>query len=116
LESFFPLNVTKAINSSCAVVPLKTRLAVTLRWLAGGSYLDLCFAWGLGVLTFNDSDHGFLWQTLQALDEIFQMGFPLHDENKLEELSLGFSNHSGGILDGCVFALDGFGVSTRAPY
>ncbi len=110
------MNVTKAINSSGAVVPLKTRLAVTLRWLAGGSYLDLCFAWGLGVLTFYGSDHGFLWQTLQALDEIFQMGFPLHDEKKLEELSLGFSNHSGGILDGCVFALDGFGVSTRAPY
>jgi hypothetical protein len=61
LESFFPLSVTKAINSSGAVVPLKTRLAVTLRWLAGGSYLDLCFAWGLGVSMFYDSDHGILW-------------------------------------------------------
>jgi hypothetical protein len=44
------------------------------------------------------------------------MGFLLHDETKLEELSLGFSNHSGGILDGCVLALDGLGVSTCAPY
>ncbi len=45
-----------------------------------------------------------------------KMGFPLGDENKMEELSLGFSNHSGGILDGCMLALDGFGVSSHAPY
>jgi hypothetical protein len=116
LESFYPLNGTKAVNSSGAAVPLKTRLAVTLRWLAGGSYLDLRFAWGLGISTFYDSDHGILWRTLQVLDEIYRMGFPADDENKLEELSQGFSFHSNGILDGCVLALDGFGVSTRAPY
>ena len=116
LESFFSLNITKAVNCSGAAVPLKTRLAVTLRWLAGGSYLDLYFAWGLGISTFFDSDHGILWQTLQALDEIFRMGFLADDENKLEELSQGFSHHSAGILDGCMLALDGFSVSTRAPY
>jgi hypothetical protein len=116
LESFFPLNVTKAVNSSGAAVPLKTRLAVTLQWLEGGSCLDLCFVWGLGISTFYDSDHGILWQTLQALDEIFRMGFPADDENKLEELSQGFSYHSSGILDGCLLALDGFSVSTHAPY
>ena len=34
-------NLAKACNSSGAPVVLKTRLAVTLRWLAGASYLDL---------------------------------------------------------------------------
>jgi hypothetical protein len=37
-------NLAKACNSSGAPVVLKTRLAVMLRWLAGTSYLDLCFA------------------------------------------------------------------------
>ncbi len=44
------------------------------------------------------------------------MGFPVNGEEKLEEFSQGFSNHSAGILDGCVLALEGFCVSTRAPY
>ncbi len=39
-------NEVKAFNSSGGPITLKTRLAVSLRWLAGGSYLDLCFAWG----------------------------------------------------------------------
>ena len=116
IKPLFSVNVSKAVNSSGHSVTLKTRLAVSLRWLAGGSYLDLCFAWGLGILTFYDTDNGVLWRTLQAIDEVFHMGFPVNDEDKLEELRQGFSHHSAGILDGCVLALDGFGVSTRAPF
>lgn len=44
------------------------------------------------------------------------MGFLFGDEAGLEELLLGFSEHSGGILKGCVMAIDGFGVSTHAPF
>jgi len=36
----------KATNSSGSPIYLITRLAVPLRWLAGASHLDLCFAWG----------------------------------------------------------------------
>ncbi len=36
-------NLTKAQNSSGSPIVLKARLAVTLRWLAGASYSDLCF-------------------------------------------------------------------------
>jgi hypothetical protein len=70
----------------------------------------------LGISTFYDTNNGVLWQTLQAIDEVFPMGFPVNDEDKLEELSQGFSHHLTGILDGCVLALDGVGVGTRAPY
>ena len=96
LEPHFNVNELKAANSSGEVISLKTRLAVSLRWLAGGSYLDLCFAWGLGISTFY-ADNGVLWPTIQALDEVFPLGFPVDDEAKLEELSQGFSRHSGGI-------------------
>jgi hypothetical protein len=38
------LNEVKVHNSSGRSISLKNKLAVTIRWLAGGSYLDLCFA------------------------------------------------------------------------
>ena len=115
MESDFTINATKAGNSSGEPISLTTRLAVSLRWLAGGSYLDLCFAWGVGTSTFY-AEKGVLWPTLVALDSIFSMVFPAHDEAKLDELSSGFYKHSGGVLDGCVLALDGFGAITRCPF
>ncbi len=108
-------NQVKAINSSGAPIVLKTRLAVTLRWLAGGSYLDLCFAWGVGTSTFYHRD-GVLWPTLEAIDAAFEIGLPVDDPLKLEESARGFDQHSCGILKGCIIAIDGFGVSTQQPY
>ena len=115
IDVHFTSNEEKATNSSGQPVVLKTRLAISLRWLAGGSYLDLCFAWGVAVSTFY-AENGVLWPTLAALDAVFPIGFPVNDDAKLEELARGFYNHSGGILDGCVMAIDGFGVSTRCPF
>lgn len=107
-------NLRKACNSSGAPILLKTRLAVTLRWLAGASYLDLCFAFGISSSTFYHSD-GILWPIMEALDAAFSIGFPFHDLDQIENLSQGFFQHSGGLLDGCVLALDGLGVATRQP-
>ena len=115
IESHFNVNVAKAINSSGQPIVLKTRLAVTLRWLAGGSYLDLCFVWGVAISTFY-TENGVLWPTLAAIDVVFSMRFPVNDDAKLEELSRGFYNHSGRILDGCVLPIDGFGVSTHCHF
>jgi hypothetical protein len=97
----------KAQNSSGSAIFFKTRLAVTLRWLAGASHIDLCFDWGLAYSTFF-SERGVLWPTVEAIDNAFEMGFPVNDLDHLGELSKGFCNHSGGILDGCVLALMAF--------
>jgi hypothetical protein len=102
-------NEVKANNSSGGSISLKTKLAITLRWLASGSYLDLCFAWGVAFSTFYHLA-GVLWPTLEAIDKAFPLGLPINDPSKLEELSIVFFNHSGGILDGYVMAVDGFGV------
>lgn len=72
-------NDQKAINSTGSAIPMSTRLAVTLRWLAGGQYLDLCFAWGLGKSTFF-SERGVLWPTIIALDKMLKIGFPIDDD------------------------------------
>jgi hypothetical protein len=112
---FANVNITRATNSSGSPIPLTTRLGVMLRWLAGSSYLDLCFAWGISTSTFYQ-ENDVLWPTMEALDKAFPMGFPFGDEARLEELSEGFRVHSSGLLDGCVMAIDGFSVSTCAPF
>jgi len=105
----------KARNSSGSPISLRTRLAVTLRWLAGASHWDLCFAWGLSSSLFY-SPRGVLWPTVSAINKAFKMGFPANDEDRLEQLAAGFWQHSGGLLDGCVLALDGVEVPICCPY
>ena len=108
-------DAAKATNSSGSQISAKTRLAVTLRFLAGGSHIDLCFAWGIGYSTFY-SDRGVVWPTIEAIDAAFTIGLPLDDVNQLEVISKGFFDHSGGIFDGCVLAIDGLAIRTRQPY
>ena len=67
-------NEVKAFNSSGGPITLKTRLAVSLCWLAGGSYLDLCFAWDIAFSTFYHPT-GVLWPTLEAINKGFSYGF-----------------------------------------
>jgi hypothetical protein len=86
-------------------------MAVTLRWLAGASYLDLCFSFGIVSATFYHPN-GVLWFTLLAINAALKMGLLVDDIGKLEMLSSRGYKHSGEILDGCVIALDGFGVAT----
>jgi hypothetical protein len=40
---------TRAVRSSGSPITLRTKLACTLRFLAGGSYLDICFAFGVAI-------------------------------------------------------------------
>jgi hypothetical protein len=72
--------------------------------------LDLCFSFGIAPTFYHPNVA--LLPTLSPIDAAFQMGLPVDDVSKLEMLSSGFYQHSGGILDGCVLALDGFGVAT----
>ena len=52
LDPFLRRDEMKATASSGSPISTRTRLAVTLRWLAGGSHIDLCFAWGIAHSTF----------------------------------------------------------------
>ncbi len=119
LELVAPLidhhDAQKAVNSSRTPIHPKTKLDMMLRWLAGGSYVDLGFAWGIGGILFY-SDRGVIWPTIEALDEVFQMGLPINDPVRLEQLSKGFYDHSGEIFDGCVIAMDGLAVQACAQF
>ena len=78
----------------CKKISMRTRLAVTIRWLAGGSYLDLCFTWGISKCSFF-SERGVLWPTIIALDKILpSLGLPIDNPDALRALSDGFERHS----------------------
>jgi hypothetical protein len=62
------------------------------------------------------ADSGVLWQSLQAIDEVFLRRLSYDNESKRDELSQGYYDHSGCILDGFVVAMDGLDVQTYAPF
>jgi len=40
----------------------------------------------------------------------------LENKELLSHLAAGFSDHSGGVMDGCIMAIDGLAVRVRQPY
>jgi hypothetical protein len=82
--------------------------------LAGGSYLDICFAFGVGVASFF-INREILWPTMAAIDFVLQIGVPVHDLSKLEEISQGFAEFSKGRMKGCIMAVDGWVCRRRCP-
>jgi hypothetical protein len=107
----------KAIASSGSLISKRTKLYVTLRFLAGGSFLDLVFAWGISKSAFfsSEPEYGVVWPTLEAIDRAFKIGLPVNDEAKLQEMADEFSTYTNGLLSGCVTAIDGWVARTRKP-
>ena len=83
----------------------------SLRWCAGGSYLDLlCFAWGISKSTFFSDfpEKGVVWPVIDAIDAAFTIGLPMNNIVALQRLADEFSILSHGELKGCVTAIDGW--------
>lgn len=115
LDPLLRRNEAKAKNSSGSAISTVIRLAVTLRWLAGGSHIDLCFAWGVSKTSFF-SERGVLWPTIQALDDYLpDISFPIDNTFELEEMRAGFNARNNSVMDGLVMVIDGLLVRTRCP-
>jgi hypothetical protein len=100
-------NKKQATNFSGSPVSMRTRLAVSLRWLAGGNYWDICGLYGVCPGSFY-SERGPLWPTLYALDEA------LHNEivfdvsiEACRTAAASFAVFSRGRMNHCVYAVDG---------
>jgi hypothetical protein len=81
------VHVMQAQRSSGDLLCMKTRLACALRWMAGGSYLDICFEFGVGQGSFY-ADSGVLWGNLEAIDRLFEIGVPFSDTARHRVFSL----------------------------
>lgn len=102
-------------STDAGAISNETKLYVTLRWLAGGSYLDLAFAWGISIASFYAED-GVIWPTIHAIDTALTIGLAMDDHTELNDLAVEFAKYSHGELPGCVLAVDGWVARTRKPF
>jgi hypothetical protein len=109
-------NNQKAINSSGSAISHTTALMCTLRYLAGGSYLDICLLFGVSESALFGTD-GIVWKTIGFIVSHYQneINFPIKDTAELDKISEDFSQLSNGQLNGCVMAIDGWVCKTRQP-
>ena len=85
-------NNLMACQSSGSCISKLTKLYCTLRWLSGGSYLDICVAYGVSQSSFFSTsfDIGIAWPMIDAINVAFQIGLP-RCRDKLREVANGFT-------------------------
>ena len=96
-------------------VPPELKLSMALRWMAGGSYLDIADLHGVDESTF----YKHLWPTIEAIDAAYELPLLAMLDN-VEAGSLGplidaFDEKSAGMIRGCFGALDGIAVKIEKP-
>jgi hypothetical protein len=99
-----------ACGSPKVRVPVESRLSMTLRYLAGGSYLDIAISHCVSISTF----YFVVDEMLVDLDESLSIKFPFRSAEWLERSSIGFSRDRSP-LRGCVGALDGIAIKIYEP-
>ena len=107
-------NVEMARRSSGSEVCPEARLAMTLRYLAGGSVWDIRLIFDVSTEEFYRS----VWRVVDAIDnhEEFQVVFPIENEEKLSEIERVFrAKSSHGLITGCVGAIDGCLIWQKNP-
>eukprot|EP00903_Cladosiphon_okamuranus_P018816 g17307.t1 len=92
----------------------RMRLAIGLRILAGGSYVDAAVMFGVALPMVYET----LWLVIDAINSTLEIGpfsFP-QDEVDCRGHSARFKRKSSnGVLDSCVACVDGLFVKTQAP-
>jgi DDE superfamily endonuclease len=91
-------------------VPVESRLSMTLRYLAGGSYLDIAIAHHVSISKF----YYVVDETLTDLDLSLNIKFPIDNLELLKRSSIGFSCGRSP-LTGCAGALDGMAIKIFEP-
>ncbi len=91
-------------NSSGSFISSEVCLAVTLRYVAEGSYPDICFAFGIGHKGFF-KENFVLWKTMNAINKVLSqtISFPLNDRCKLQCIEEEFSEFSFNRLRGVLW-------------
>ena len=81
IEGDLMVNKAQAKRSSGSAMPGISKLAAAIRWLAGGSYLDIASLFGLDKINFFNHKYGPLWKTVKTLDSRLQLGPGLSEDN-----------------------------------
>jgi hypothetical protein len=91
------------------------KVAITIRMLAGASYLDLIFGFSISRSTlYREFDNVTDW-----INGCFEFGLSGYlknkDVNALKNVSNGFADFSNGVFNGIIGALDGIAIRINCP-
>ena len=104
----------RARHTTGGYVGHELRVSMALRYLAGGSYLDIMYLHGVGRTCF----YRYLWPTLDAIDKAlpeFSLEDDIHDLERCRHLAAGFARKTDGHIRGAVAALDGIIFKVERP-
>lgn len=112
-------DVGMAVRSAGSEVCAEFRLAMALRYLAGGSVWDIRLNCGVSSAEFYRS----VWRVIDAINGTLIIDFPLDDEEELARLEREFAAKSRqqvmrgvvGALDGCIIAQKNPGAAVENP-
>jgi len=106
-----------SLSSTGEYIPGEMKLVITLRLLAGASYLDM-FLW----LNINPDYARFVAKEVMknwiCNDEVFEINYfknVLSDKKMMTKIRLTYSKSSSGIIWGCIGCLDGWLVRIKCP-
>jgi hypothetical protein len=86
-------------------------LYATIRYLAGGSYSDICMFCGISVAAF----YTIVWRTIHAINKAITISFPSSPEDCAIRASSFENISSRGIIKNCVGVLDGYLLGITTP-
>ena len=94
----------------------EVKLALTLRLLAGGSYLDLALLFETGQHYAYEIFHDVIknWICNDRLVKINGLDY-VADTDAMKKVALDFARASGGVINGCIGAIDGWVVKIKRP-
>lgn len=100
-------------GSPSGPVTPELQLSMTLRFLAGGSYLDIALLHGVHPSTFFSR----VWRVINAIAQHpqFKLHFPIDDEDRLKVFADDFQRIRTNALWGCVGAVDGIAIEIIRP-
>jgi hypothetical protein len=102
----------QACCSSGSPIFPEIKLAIALRFLAGGIYLDLAFAFDIS----HKHVMKYVWEVFEAVDQLVNnIVLPLGNEQKLRDLEQGFLSISKSLFPGTVGAGDGVVFRIQRP-
>jgi DDE superfamily endonuclease len=103
---------SKAIGRSGAILP-ELCLFCTLRWLAGGSYLDIFTITGVSIASF----YRVIYRTLRLIVNCKQLEIKLpQNEAECQQVAEGFQSISyKGAITNCIGVIDGYLLRINTP-
>jgi hypothetical protein len=114
-NGFLSTRNADSLASRGGLIPGEIKTAISIRILAGGSYLDLMPLFCVSVSSIYGIFDQFLDWVMQALQFPLAKILQTDDWTALQSIADPFSYSSNGILSGTIGALDGIAIRIRSP-